>query len=391
MKTPHSQPSRARHASPTEALALLAKQLMGVSHDANCSFELINQGGSNREFYRFRSHGGPSVVVMHYSPEKEENGLYPDLAAFLTENGVQVPRVLFHDPARHFIGLEDLGDISLYRLAHERKNMGMLQGVYRQALEQALALHQLTARPARTMEAFGEKLYHWERHYFLENLIQKWAGMQLSEADLRLFEKEGNSMASCLMKAPVCLVHRDFQSQNILLHRDKVWLIDFQGMRPGHAAYDVASLLFDPYVRLPAPFRASMTEWYFQKAFGSGNAARPGRLRRAEFTRQLLCAATQRLMQALGAYAFLGLQKGKPEFLRFIPQGLENLATVLCHMDDLSHLTSLAQRLLVKARMGDGAPAGNSGPVEKTETGEGAFPAPPAAAGKAGSEAGVSV
>jgi aminoglycoside/choline kinase family phosphotransferase len=44
-------------------------------------------------------------------------------------------------------------------------------------------------------------------------------------------------------------VHRDFQSQNIIARSGHAYLIDFQGMRPGLAEYDLASLLFDPYVR----------------------------------------------------------------------------------------------------------------------------------------------
>jgi aminoglycoside/choline kinase family phosphotransferase len=46
------------------------------------------------------------------------------------------------------------------------------------------------------------------------------------------------------------LVHRDFQSQNIIVWNEQAYLIDFQGVRPGLPQYDLASLLFDPYVAL---------------------------------------------------------------------------------------------------------------------------------------------
>ena len=40
------------------------------------------------------------------------------------------------------------------------------------------------------------------------------------------------------------------------------FFIDFQGMRPGLAEYDLASLLFDPYVRLsPAEREAVLATW----------------------------------------------------------------------------------------------------------------------------------
>lgn len=46
------------------------------------------------------------------------------------------------------------------------------------------------------------------------------------------------------------LVHRDLQSQNIIVWNEQAYLINFQGVRPGLPRYDLASLLFDPYVAL---------------------------------------------------------------------------------------------------------------------------------------------
>ena len=39
-------------------------------------------------------------------------------------------------------------------------------------------------------------------------------------------------------------------------------LIDFQGMRPGLAEYDLASLLYDPYVSLTNAERMELIEFY---------------------------------------------------------------------------------------------------------------------------------
>ena len=43
---------------------------------------------------------------------------------------------------------------------------------------------------------------------------------------------------------------------------DMRYLIDFQGMRPGLAEYDLASLLYDPYVHLTGFERAELLEFY---------------------------------------------------------------------------------------------------------------------------------
>jgi aminoglycoside/choline kinase family phosphotransferase len=90
------------------------------------------------------------------------------------------------------------------------------------------------------------------------------------------------------------LVHRDFQSQNIIIQNVQANLIDFQGMRPGMAEYDLASLFFDPYVDLSSEERSALLLYYRQKQAENGVAV-DGRS-----DHRLQLCATQRLMQALG-------------------------------------------------------------------------------------------
>jgi len=119
------------------------------------------------------------------------------------------------------------------------------------------------------------------------------------------------------------LVHRDFQSQNILIRNGQAHLIDFQGMRPGLAHYDLASLLFDPYVDLSEAERDELLEHYCGEKPGS------------EFLTTLRLCAMQRLMQALGAYGFLGLVKDHKHFLQHIPKAVLSLHEVVARIDGL--------------------------------------------------------
>jgi hypothetical protein len=50
-----------------------------------------------------------------------------------------------------------------------------------------------------------------------------------------------------------------------------------------------------------------------------------------------LCAM-QRLMQALGAYGFLGLVKGNRQFLAYVPTALDLLRNVVAEIDLLKPL-----------------------------------------------------
>jgi hypothetical protein len=139
-------------------------------------------------------------------------------------------------------------------------------------------------------------------------------------------------IAERLGNRPRVLVHRDFQSQNIIIRNAQAHLIDFQGMRPGLAEYDLASLLFDPYVSLS---RAECEELLAAYEAKRNAALSPGS---AQF-REIFClCGVQRLMQALGAYGFLGLVKGNKAFLNHIPAAMASLRSLVSEIDDLKQL-----------------------------------------------------
>ncbi len=137
-----------------------------------------------------------------------------------------------------------------------------------------------------------------------------------------------------LASLPRVLVHRDFQSQNIIIQNRRANLIDFQGMRPGLAEYDLASLLYDPYVDLSETERAELITYYREQQSESETT------RDGDFDSKLRLCAMQRLMQALGAYGFLGLVKGNKNFLEYIPRAVRSLRDTVANIDGLEPFAS---------------------------------------------------
>ena len=278
------------------------------------AWEPIERGGSDRKFWRGRG-AAEGFVAVAYGLEKAENARYADCAAFLQSQGVSVPRVLAHDAQRRFLLLEDAGSEDLW--THRALPWEQRSELYRRALREAATMHRAdlyAAEKARVLQVpFDADLYRWEQEYFFEHFLGAW------RKDLAPFEAQ----AAFLAAKPRVLLHRDFQSQNIMVRDGRVALIDFQGMRGGLAGYDVASLLYDPYVEMSAAQRAELADFYFESA---------GLSDRADWADELRACARQRLMQALGAYGFLGRVKGKSSFLQHIPVAAERFAA-LC-LDD---------------------------------------------------------
>ncbi len=276
------------------------------------SWSPIERGGSDRTFWRG---GGAAsgLVVIHYGDGKAENARYADCAGFLRSRGVNVPAVLGHDPERRFLLLEDAGNEDLW--AHRGADWPQRRELYSRALALAARFHAIdlgeAARAGVLQPEFDESLYRWEQEYFREHFLQ---------ADFPPAVRDAlDAQARGLAALPRVLLHRDFQSQNILVRGGGVCLIDFQGMRAGLAGYDVASLLFDPYVEMTAAERAELSAAYAQMAGRAGDPAWPEEFR---------ACARQRLMQALGAYGFLGRVKGRTHFLSHIPTAAARLAAV---------------------------------------------------------------
>lgn len=282
----------------------------------------VSHGGSDRRFWR-GSGRAAGLVAVHYGEEKAENGRYAPCADFLHRHGVQVPAVLAHDAPGRRILMEDAGPEDLW--SHREESWTVRRELYGKALAQLARMHTLDLREADARqvlcEPFDQDLYLWEQDYFCGNFLRAEKATAARAAVAMA------AQARQLAAQPRVLVHRDFQSQNVMVKNGQVTLIDFQGMRAGLAGYDVASLLYDPYVDFSTEERQELSEVY---------AALAGRQDSGIWQSELEACARQRLMQALGAYGFLGVQKGKPAFLQYIPVASERLAA-LCEKNEEWH------------------------------------------------------
>ena len=129
------------------------------------------------------------------------------------------------------------------------------------------------------------------------------------------------------------------QSSNVVLRNRQLALIDFQGMRWGAAAYDLASLLCDPYVMLPERLQESLLTFYERRS------PRGALVRQAFWP-----AAIQRLAQALGAYGRLSALPGTARFADYIPPALRMMARALNHVEGLDHLRALLSKTIDPGR-----------------------------------------
>ena len=325
--------------STRDRIIRFARKSLDLQQSSAVELVLLEGRGSDRSYYRVLWTPGNSAILVHYNPARVENTFFAPIALFLTENNIPVPQVIRHDPQNCLILMKDLGNIDLWTLRNEPWD------VRRQLYLKTLAVvHRLHSIPeasfpssrVRLAEAFGPDLYRWERDYFKENFVEGLCALTLEPSLSRRLDTELGSLAGRLCSTGRCLIHRDLQSQNVMIFADEPFLIDFQGMRFGTRFYDLGSILCDPYVGFAESERMELLSWYyelsskghdwtgFQAAFWEGSA--------------------QRLMQALGAYGFLGIKKGLRHYLMHVPAAIRNLRTAAENTGSLPALLEVCAR-----------------------------------------------
>jgi aminoglycoside/choline kinase family phosphotransferase len=237
---------------------------------------------------------------------------------FLRDRGIPVP-VFYSVDRSGVVVMEDLGDIHLVD-ALEGADASAELAFYRDSIDILFRLQTSVTAAERSVRIlddmlFTEEILIGETDYFAREFVERYAGMEIPDG----WDEERRILASELASHPPVFMHRDFQSRNIMVKEGNLRIVDFQTAHRGPGMYDVASLLKDPYHPLrPGTRKTLLMELYYRF---TGEGLDTGGEFEA-FSKRFTLAGIQRNMQALAAFSFLGLEKGKGEFLEHIVPGL---------------------------------------------------------------------
>jgi aminoglycoside/choline kinase family phosphotransferase len=278
---------------------------------------LIGTGGSDRKYYRVRKHDH-TVVLMQSHDEDPDFQRHIEYTHFFKKYSIPVPALISVNPDEKNAFFEDLGDLSLYSWLKCPRETEEIELMYEKILDimtliHTIAIERLSECPLLQGRIFVFEYLWWEQDYFVERFVEGTGNIGIKNmSDLN---DEFHRLAVKVDSFPKTIIHRDFQSQNIMVTKGGIpRLLDYQGARIGPPAYDVVSILWDPYHRLDDEVRKRLLDYYIERTSSE-----------KEFRDTLLPCRLQRHMQALGAYGFLSMAKGKKYFLKYIPEGLRLL------------------------------------------------------------------
>ena len=314
--------------------------LVRMDPDLTVVEPLVQEAGA-RVYFRIRPGGKADrwaagtvrgSVVLCVMAEPYEPGTLPfaNSTELYRELGVRAPRILEEAPDLGVVALDDLGDDLLQLVA--RRGGADVPALYDEAAAIIARIQREGARIARTpnagrFRAFSTRLdrplFLRELRFFSRHFLKDFAGLRLRGAVGREFEARFAALAEEAAGGPQALAHRDFHSRNLIARAaggagaspGHLHVIDHQDSRIGPRAYDLMSLLRDPYVAgsVPTamPFRERDLIDRFVDAAGLGAS-------REELLSEFDSVALQRHLKALGTYGFQISRRGNDVYRRYL-------------------------------------------------------------------------
>lgn len=292
---------------------------------------------SDRRYFRLISPDGQTTVLAAYPTAFDESLPFLNVTRLLDRMPVPVPGILDEAPDLGLLLLEDLGDVTLQ--AHLGLSSTEEHGqLYREAVRLIATLQRRGAELASDAYlpfgvAFDEAKLGWEMDFFLKHYLLGYRGVALDDATVEAIRAELRLLVSRLAAEPRVLCHRDYHSRNLMLHRQRLFLIDYQDARLGPDTYDLASLLRDSYVDLSD----STVNWllaYFLALTGRPEAE-------AEFRERFDAMSLQRNLKALGTFGYQTTAKQNPVYIQYMPRTLRHVRTNLLRYKAFGRLHDL--------------------------------------------------
>lgn len=286
--------------------------------------------GSTRLFYRLSGPRGSVIVALPEDKDRvhlRESEAYHYIGSHLASKGVPTPLMHGYDRETGAIIMEDLGDAHLQTVIKEARDNQEIEKWYLEAVEMLVNMQVNGGEGFDTGYCLDTAVYNRElmlereSGYFVRAFLQGYLGLGITWHELAPdFEKLADLAGT---PRSTFFLHRDFQSRNLMVCRGNLRLIDFQGGRLGPLAYDLASLLFDPYVDLPEGMKEALFEEYLLRL------QRRCPVQEGDFRHYFWYLALQRTLQVLGAFGFLTRVQKKGFFQSYIPVAIKNLKNIL--------------------------------------------------------------
>ena len=269
----------------------------------------LSGDASHRKFYRDKKNNS---IIVYAKKEKRKNLLiYSAINELLNNNKILTPRLIAEKYKKNYIIIEDLGD---YTGLKKFKNYKVDN--YIKLFEILKKLKLVRKRTINTFLKTNYTIKNYSNNELLREakLFSDWYMPKIIKKKLslskKLYIKIIKKLILSLKLKKKVFVHRDFHISNIMIKKNKIYLIDSQDAVFGNEAYDLASLIDDVRVKVKLNNREKMYEKFVSKQ----KKINPEKLRNDFEILSIL-----RNLKIIGIFTRLSKRDKKHKYLKLIP------------------------------------------------------------------------
>ncbi len=252
------------------------------------------------------------MIIVYAKKEKRKNLLiYAAINELLNINKILTPRLIAEKYKKNYIIIEDLGD---YTGLKKFKNYKIDN--YIKLFEILKKLKLVRKRTINTFLKTNYTIKNYSNNELLREakLFSDWYMPKIIKKKLslskKLYIKIIKKLILSLKLKKKVFVHRDFHISNIMLKKNKIYLIDSQDAVFGNEAYDLASLIDDVRIRIKLKNREKIYEKYISKQ----KKINPEKLRN-----DFEILSVLRNLKIIGIFTRLSKRDKKHKYLKLIP------------------------------------------------------------------------
>ena len=273
------------------------------------NIEELSGDASHRKFYRDKKNNS---IIVYAKKEKRKNLLiYAAINELLNNNKILTPRLISEKYKKNYIIIEDLGD---YTGLKKFKNYKIDN--YIKLFEILKKLKLVRKRTINTFLKTNYTIKNYSNNELLREakLFSDWYMPKIIKKKLslskKLYIKIIKKLILSLKLKKKVFVHRDFHISNIMIKKNKIYLIDSQDAVFGNEAYDLASLIDDVRIKIKLKNREKIYEKYISKQ----KKINPEKLRN-----DFEILSVLRNLKIIGIFTRLSKRDKKHKYLKLIP------------------------------------------------------------------------
>ena len=273
------------------------------------NIEKLSGDASYRKFYRDKKN---NLIIVYAKKEKKKNLLiYTAINDLLKKNKIFTPQLISERYKKNYIIIEDLGnDTGLKKFKNYNINN------YIKLFKILKNLSKIRKRSVKTFLKSNYTIKNYSNNELINEakLFSEWYMPKIIKKNKakskKLYIKIIKKLVLSLKLKRKVFVHRDFHVSNIMIKKNKIYLIDSQDAVFGNEAYDLASLIDDVRINVKLKNREMIYDKFISKK---------KKLNVAKFRNDFEILSILRNLKIIGIFTRLSKRDKKHKYLKLIP------------------------------------------------------------------------